>query len=77
MIYTRELVTFQNAYKHMLQGGRARRKDWKGYWYWSDKLNSIVIHMANGEEFDIRKTDDVKYTMSNILADDWEVAYVD
>lgn len=54
------------------KGTPLKRKSWGGYWKW--KNNTIMMHCKNGKVLDIRETDDVDFTMSNVLANDWEVA---
>ena len=55
----------------MLYGKKIRRKDWKGYWAWEN--DTIMIHCEDGTVFDIRETDDPKFTFGNIAASDWIV----
>lgn len=63
-------MDFYDAWRVMLDGHKVRRKHWKGYWAWEN--GTIMMHCGNGEVLDIRHTDNVEFTMMNILADDWE-----
>jgi hypothetical protein len=64
-------MDFKKAYKLLKQGEHVKRKEWGGYWKWEN--NTIMIHCKDGKVLDIRDTEDVDFTMSNILANDWEV----
>ena len=65
-------MDFRHAWFHLLNGKRVRLSHWAGYWEW--KNNTIMIHTREGEVLDIRDTDNVAYTFSNIATNDWEVA---
>lgn len=45
---------------------------WLGYWKWEN--NTIMMYNKDNTVIDIRKTDDVRYTLANILSDKWIVA---
>ena len=61
---------FQYCIKHMIHEGlRFKRAEWEGYWEWKD--GTILMHCAEGRVLDIRKTEDVAFTLENILASDW------
>lgn len=64
-------MNFKKAYKLLKDGKCVKRKEWGGYWKWEN--NTIMIHCKDGKVLDIRETEDVNFTMSNILEDDWEV----
>lgn len=40
-----------------------------GYWYWDDEKKTVIMHTKEGKEMDIRETERVIYTLSNILDD--------
>lgn len=54
------------------QGTPLKRKAWGGYWKWEN--NTIMLYCKDGLTLDIRETKDVDFTISNMFADDWEVA---
>ena len=64
-------MKFEEVFPRLLEGYYARRKDWKGYWVWEN--NTIMIYCKDGEVLDIRKTKNVKFTIENMLADDWMI----
>ncbi|MBU5268901.1 DUF2829 domain-containing protein [Clostridium cochlearium] len=64
-------MDFKKSYEFLKQGKHVKRKEWGGYWKWEN--NTIMIHCKDGKVLDIRDTEDVDFTMSNILANDWEV----
>lgn len=64
-------MKFEKVFPDMVRGYYVRRKNWKGYWAWEN--NTIMIHCADGTVLDIRETQDVKFTIENMLADDWVI----
>lgn len=65
-------MKFQAAYAYMKDRGyRIALPEWGGYWYWDD--DSIRLHTRRGEDFDIRETKDVHYTIQFMFRDDWEI----
>ena len=58
----------------MKKGMKVKLPSWAGYWYWSKEKQTIIIHTKNGEEMDIRETQVVDYTFSNVACDDWVLA---
>lgn len=65
-------MKFGLALKAMKEGKKVKLPSWSGYWYWKD--DTIIMHCKDGQELDIRKTDRVEYTMSNIASEDWIIA---
>lgn len=67
---------FCDAIEFLKQGYKIKRKEWKGYW---DLENGeVIMHCAtpDGDELtpiNIKDTDDIIFTLSNVAADDWEV----
>lgn len=61
---------FQFCIKRMIQEGlKYKRPEWKGYWEWKD--GTILMHCSDGKVLDIRETEDVAFTLENVLAADW------
>lgn len=67
-------MVFLEALKHMKQGEKVKLPSWGGYWYWNDKEQTVMIHTKDGKELDIRVTQVVEYTLSNVCSDEWELA---
>lgn len=66
-------MKFQAAYAYMKERGyRIKLPEWGGYWYWKD--DSIRLRTKHGDDFDIRETDNVNYTLQFMFRDDWELA---
>lgn len=53
-------------------GNPLKRKGWGGYWKWEN--DTIMFYCKDGKILDFRQTDDVDFTVSNMFADDWEIA---
>ena len=67
-------MKFEEALKAMKSGSKTKLPSWGGYWYWSPKKETIIMHTKDGQEMDIRETPSVVYTLQNILSDEWSVA---
>ncbi|BDC03458.1 DUF2829 domain-containing protein [Clostridium perfringens] len=65
-------MKFGLALSLMKQGFKVKLPSWSGYWCWKD--NTIMMHCKDGKVLDIRNTDRVEYTMSNISSEDWIIA---
>lgn len=64
-------MNFKEAYEALKQGAMIKIPEWKGYWKWED--GSIKMHCKDRRILDIRETEDLDYTLSFILRDDWEI----
>lgn len=67
-------MNFKEAFKAMKQGAKVKLPSWGGYWYWSKEKQTIIMHTKDGQELDIRETQNPEYTFSNIACDDWVLA---
>lgn len=66
-------MKFAEAFKCMKQGAKVKLPSWGGFWLWDPEKKTIIIHTKDGEEMDIRETQVVDYTFSNVACDDWVV----
>ena len=70
-------LSWKDAWWHLLNGKKIKRPLWEGYWAWEhnskDGLPTIMMHCRDGSVCDIRDTDFVAYTFSNIAQRDWMV----
>lgn len=67
-------MKFEQALKEMKSGKKVKLPSWGGYWTWDPEKETIIMHTKEGKEMDIRKTDRVEYTLTNILSDEWQFA---
>lgn len=73
-------MKFEQALKAMQEGKRVKLPSWGGYWTWDEEKKSILMHCRPGNSdtgnpvMDIRETQRVEYTLSNILSDEWQIA---
>lgn len=65
-------MNFATAYISMQRGHKVKRKHWKGYWIVED--GEIVMHCRDGRVINIRESEDMMYTISNMACNDWEIA---
>ena len=67
-------MKFEDALKTMKSGEKVKLPSWGGYWYWNPEKEAIIMHTKDGQELDIRETQNVEYTLQNILSDEWTLA---
>ena len=73
-------MKFNEAFKLMKQGHKVKLPSWGGYWCWDEENETIMMHCrlkdsdSEFEVLDIRWTQRVEYTLSNIMSDDWVLA---
>ena len=56
------------------QGTLLKLAKWDGYWMYDKEKDTIMIHCKDGQIVDIRETEDLEFTINNILARTWEIA---
>lgn len=64
-------MNFAAALAYMKRGHAVKMPEWGGYWTWSDSANSILIHTRGGVVMDLRQSNDLDYTFSFILRNEW------
>lgn len=76
-----EHMSFEMALKLMKEGEKVKLPSWGGYWYWDPEKETIMMQcrpqdtdQGQGPLLDIRETQRVEYTISNILSDEWQLA---
>ena len=67
-------MNFVEALKAMKNGAKVKLPSWGGYWYWDEEKQTIMMHTKDGKELDIRETQRVEYTLSNVASDEWMIA---
>lgn len=67
-------MKFSEAFECMKQGVKVKLPSWGGFWFWDPEKKTIIMHTKDGEEMDIRETQVVDYTFSNVACDDWVIA---
>ena len=74
-------MSFAEAFKRMKAGAKVKLPSWGGYWFWDAEKQSIMMQCrpkdadkGQGDLLDIRETQRVEYTLSNILSNEWIVA---
>lgn len=64
-------MEFKQALEALKSGLKIKLPHWSGYW--AKEENTVKMYCKNGDVLDIRETEDVFYTLSNIASDEWEV----
>ena len=70
-------MDFSEALKQMKNGVPMKLPSWGGYWYWDPEKETIMmkcrdIDSDTGKDLlDIRETQRVEYTLTNVLSDEW------
>lgn len=73
-------MKFEEALKLMKNGIPMKLPSWGGYWLWDDEKKTIIMHCREKDSdtgkyaLDIRETQRVEYTLSNVCSDEWEKA---
>ena len=74
-------MNFKQAFEAMKEGAKVKLPSWGGYWCWNPEKETIEMHcrtqdtdQKQGPVLDIRETQRVEYTISNILSDEWIIA---
>lgn len=71
---------FKQAFELMKQGKKVKLPSWGGYWTWDEEKQTILMHCrpdnsdTGNPVMDIRETQRVEYTLSNLLSDEWILA---
>lgn len=68
-------MKFLEALKLMKEGKKVKLPSWGGYWRWDADRQTVMMHCKDGEILDIRETQVVEYTLSNVASDEWVLAY--
>lgn len=70
-------MKFEEALKNMKAGIPMKLPSWGGYWFWDPEKETIMmkcrkIDSETGKDLlDIRETQRVEYTLTNIISDEW------
>lgn len=74
-------MSFAGAFEAMKAGAKVKLPSWGGFWYWDAEKETIMMQCrpkdsdkGQGDLLDIRETQRVEYTLSNILSDEWLIA---
>ena len=72
-------MKFTEALREMKQGKKVKLPSWGGFWYWDKEKQTVMIQCRpqdsdQGNLFDIRETQRVEYTLSNVASDEWIIA---
>lgn len=65
-------MNFAIAFISLQKGHKIRRKHWTGYWVLED--GEVFKYTYNNRKLNIRESEDIMYTVSNMACDDWEIA---
>lgn len=65
-------MNFAGAFISLQRGHRIRRKHWTGYWVVEE--GEVFMHTFDGKSINIRESEDMMYTISNMACDDWVIA---
>ena len=74
-------MKFLEALKEMKKGNKVKLPSWGGYWTWDEEKQTIMMYckqedVDRGQKspLDIRETQRVEYTLSNVCSEDWIIA---
>lgn len=66
-------MKFQAAFSYMKHGRAITLPEWGGYWKWDAEKKTVMMHTRDGKLLDIRSSDDMDYTISFMMRDDWQL----
>ena len=64
-------MEFSKALEAMKNGAAVKLPSWKGFWKLED--GRIKMHCKDGKILDFCETEDILYTLGNVLSNDWEI----
>ena len=70
-------MKFLEALQNMKKGIPMKLPSWGGYWSWDEEKQTIMMHCREKDSdtgkslLDIRETQRVEYTLSNVCSDEW------
>lgn len=67
-------MNFKQALEEMKRGIPMKLPSWGGYWCWDNEAKTIIMYTKDNQRLDIRETQRVEYTLSNVLSDEWVIA---
>lgn len=74
-------MSFAEAFKAMKAGTKVKLPSWGGFWFWDEEKQTVMMQCrpkdadkGQGDLLDIRETQRVEYTLSNILSNEWVIA---
>ena len=73
-------MRFTEAFEAMKNGAKVKLPSWAGYWEWDPEKKTIIMHCraeesdTGNETMDIRESQRVEYTITNMLSDEWMIA---
>lgn len=67
-------MNFVKALELMKQGHKVKLPSWGGFWYWDPVKDTVMIKTKDDELLDIRETQVVAYTLSNVASNEWILA---
>lgn len=74
-------MNFKEAFKAMKAGTKVKLPSWSGFWFWDEEKQTVMMQCRSkdadkgqGDLLDIRDTQRVEYTLSNVLSDEWQIA---
>lgn len=67
-------MSFKDLFTTFIAGTPIKRKVWRGYWKYDPRTKDIKIFTKEGKVILFTETEDLLFTISGILQDDWEIA---
>lgn len=67
-------MTFSQLFAYFIAGVPIKRKPWLGYWKYDFITKEVYMYLKDGTVMKLIDTEDVIFTLSNIVKDDWEIA---
>ncbi len=66
-------MNFTGALIALKRGHKVKRHHWSGHWIYDAEKDTIIMITHDSKRLDFRETEDLFYTLSNTVCDDWEI----
>ena len=67
-------MTFEQLFPYFAVGVPIKRKPWGGYWKYDIVEDVVYMFTKEGTILPLTETKDILFTLSNVVADDWQIA---
>lgn len=67
-------MKFGDVIYTLFRGSKIKLPEWEGYWEWDAEKRTVMMHCNKDTVIDIRNSDDMMFTLTNIAREDWQYA---
>lgn len=67
-------MEWDSAFNYLQRGHRIKHPEWGGFWWWDELSDTILMFTRRGAILDLRKSEDLRYTLTFMGQPKWVVA---